>query len=79
LTAAAACREVEADLGDGVRPRKAAESAADMDIARGIGDALEGGRELRSGAMMDNLFYAPSTIGAWCDTVELEKVGVILY
>lgn len=57
MTAAAACRDVEAERGDGegLWPRKAVPSPAV--IVRGIfGDPevdldLEGGREFKSGAM----------------------------
>lgn len=56
FTAAAACKDVEADResGDGLWPRKAAASP-ELDIARAIdGDPVidrEGGREFKSGAI----------------------------
>ena len=61
LTVAAACREVEADLGDGdgVWPRKVVPASVLFVIARAIEDEaeveetvdLEGGSEFRSGAI----------------------------
>jgi hypothetical protein len=57
LTAAAACSEIEADLGEGegVRPLKATEVSVAIEARDIVGEAavdLGGGRELRSGAML---------------------------